>query len=319
MQDLTNRMRELLRDGSVFVIALSLHAGGFFLLNSSRQVGAIESDVATLSMNLDVTPVIEEKIQGDIEGEPEPEQAMEPPPLVKMAEAEQALKQEQEEQDIAPETEPQVQEPEPEPEPEPEVKPEPEPEPEPEVKPEPEPEPEPEVKPEPEPEPEPEVKPEPEPKKVEPPKPLPKPKKRPKKRKKKKARKPIRKRAGYLAKVNAAGRLVRGSTKGSMRGPRQTSTGARASLRRVRQYGSLVRARISRYRPRGSGRKCRVVVSFSLSRSGSLRSARIARSNCDAALARAALSAVRRASPYPRPPAGMSAAQLRFSIPFSFR
>ncbi len=315
MHDLRNRLRELLRDGSVFVIALSLHAGGFFLLNSSRQVGAIESDVATLSMNLEVTPVIEEKIQGDIEGEPEPEQAMEPPPLVKMAEAEQALKQEQEEQDIAPETEPQVEEPDPEAEPEPE--------PEPEVKPEPEPEPEPEVKPEPEPEPEPEVKPEPEPKKVEPPRPLPKPKpkpkKRPKKKKKKKARKKIRKRAGYLAKVNAAGRLVRGSTKGSMRGPRQTSTGARASLRRVRQYGSLVRARISRYRPRGSGRTCRVVVSFSLSRSGSLRSARVARSSCDSALARAALSAVRRASPYPRPPAGMTAAQLRFSIPFRFR
>jgi len=296
MHDLGNRVRELLRDGSVFLIALGLHAGGFFLLNSSRQVGAIESDVATLSMNLEVTPVIEEKIQGDMEGEPEPEQAMEPPPLVKMAEAEQALKQEQEEQDIAPETEPQVQEPEPE------------------------------VKPEPEPEPEPEVKPEPEPKKVEPPKPLPKPKAKPKKRPKKKrkkvrkkARKKVRKRAGYLAKVNAAGRLVRGSTKGSMRGPRQTSTGARASLRRVRQYGSLVRARISRYRPRGSGSKCRVVVSFSLSRSGSLRSARIARSNCDSALARAALSAVRRASPYPRPPAGMTAAQLRFSIPFRFR
>ncbi len=176
MHDLRNRLRELLRDGSVFVIALGLHAGGFFLLNSSRQVGAIESDVATLSMNLEVTPVIEEKIQGDIEGEPELEQAMEPPPLVKMAEAEQALKQEQEEQDIAPETEPQVEEPdpevEPEPEPEPEVKPEPEPEPEPEVKPEPEPEPEPEVKPEPE----------PEPKKVEPPKPLPKPKVKLKKR-----------------------------------------------------------------------------------------------------------------------------------------
>ncbi len=302
MHDLKGRVRELMRDGSVFLIALGLHAGGFFLLNSSRQVGAIESDVATLSMNLEVTPVIEEKIQGDIEGEPEPEQALEPPPLVKMAEAEQALKQEEEEQDIAPETEPQVQDP------EPEVKPESEPEPE--------------VKPEPVPEPE--VKPEPEPKRVEPPKitpkPKPKPQKRPKRKKRKeKARKKVRKRAGYLAKVNAAGRLVRGSTKGSMRGPRQTSTGARASLRRVRQYGSLVRARIARYRPRGSGNKCRVVVSFSLSPSGSLRAARIARSNCGSALARAALSAVRRASPYPRPPAGMTAAQLRFSIPFRFR
>ncbi len=307
----------LLRESSIFLVVLILHGGFLVLLNNARHAGVIESDVASISMNLEVTPVIEEKIQGDIEGEPEPQMAMEPPPLVKMAEAARLLREEQQEQNIAPE--PEVK---PEPEPEPEVKPEPEPEPE--VKPEPEPEPE--VKPEPEPEPE--VKPEPKPEPQVRPRPKPRPVVRPRprpvmkrtRRKAKKVRKKNRKRSGYLARVNAPGRLIRGSTKGSMRGPRQTSTGARASLRRVRQYGSLVRARIARYRPRGqTGRKCRVVISFSLSASGYLRGARIARSGCPSPVARACLSAVRRASPFPRPPAGMRPGQLRFSIPFSFR
>ncbi len=287
----------LLRESSIFLVVLILHGGFLVLLNNARHAGVIESDVASISMNLEVTPVIEEKIQGDIEGEPEPQMAMEPPPLVKMAEAARLLREEQQEQNIAPE---------------PEVKPEPEPEPE--VKPEPEPEPE--VKPEPEPEPQ--VRPRPKPRPVVRPRPRPVMKRT--RRKAKKVRKKNRKRSGYLARVNAPGRLIRGSTKGSMRGPRQTSTGARASLRRVRQYGSLVRARIARYRPRGqTGRKCRVVISFSLSASGYLRGARIARSGCPSPVARACLSAVRRASPFPRPPAGMRPGQLRFSIPFSFR
>ena len=287
----------LLRESSIFLVVLILHGGFLVLLNNARHAGVIESDVASISMNLEVTPVIEEKIQGDIEGEPEPQMAMEPPPLVKMAEAARLLREEQQEQNIAPE---------------PEVKPEPEPEPE--VKPEPEPEPE--VKPEPKPEPQ--VRPRPKPRPVVRPRPRPVMKRT--RRKAKKVRKKNRKRSGYLARVNAPGRLIRGSTKGSMRGPRQTSTGARASLRRVRQYGSLVRARIARYRPRGqTGRKCRVVISFSLSASGYLRGARIARSGCPSPVARACLSAVRRASPFPRPPAGMRPGQLRFSIPFSFR
>ena len=139
-----------------------------------------------------------------------------------------------------------------------------------------------------------------------------------KKRRKRRGKRRAGRRSGYLAKVNAPGRLVRGATRGSMKGPRQTSTGARVSLRQVRQYGALVRARIARYRPRGGG-DCRVVISFSLSTSGSLRSARIARSSCGNGLARAALAAVRRAAPFPRPPAGVSGARLRFSIPFTFR
>ncbi len=327
MKDFSRKIFVLLSESLIFLLAMGLHAFAIFaLLNSSRQVGAIESEVASISMNLAVTTIIEEKIQGDIEGEPDPQQAMEPPPLVKMTKAAKALHQ-PEEEEIKPEAEP-APEPKvkPEPAPELEIKPESEPVPEPEIKPEAEPAPEPEVKPEPAPVPEPKVKPEPEPVLVPEikPKPVAKPVVKPKRQKKrlqrpKKKKTGRKKRKGYLAKVNAPGRLVRGATRAAMRGPRATSTGARLSLRRVRSYGSLVRARIARYRPRGGASKGRTVISFSLASSGSLRRARIVRSCGNAKLDRAALAAVRKAAPFPRPPAGMSARQLRFAIPFSFR
>ncbi len=357
-----------------FLVALSAHGAVLYLLSEVRQQGAIESDVVSISMNLQETPIIEEKIQGDIAGEADPAQAFEPPPLVKETET-ASITPLQEEEDISPEPEPEeelLKEPEPEPEPEQQVQPvkpepelpeEPEPVPQEQARPEPQPEPlvppvpkpeeelepkpeidppekqalakpEPEPEPEPEPksEPKPELKPEPKPEPVVKPKPKPRPQekvkaeKKPrlaerkpvKKQRKRRKRKRANRRSGYLAKVNAPGRLIRGATRGAMKGPRQTSTGARVSLRQVRQYGALVRARIARYRPRGSG-KCRVVIAFSLSPSGGLRAARIARSTCSTRLAQAALSSVRRAAPFPRPPAGIRAAQLRFSIPFSFR
>lgn len=93
---------------------------------------------------------------------------------------------------------------------------------------------------------------------------------------------------------------------------------ARASSGAILSYASRVRARIAGNRPRSVGRG-RVVVSFGLTASGGLRYARIARSSGNAGVDRAALSAVRRSSPFPRPPKGASSGQLRFSIPFSFR
>ncbi len=277
-----------LRRSFIFLIAAVVHLSvAWALFTGARQVGAIENEVASISMNLETTNIIEEKIQGDIEGEPEPDLALEPPPLVAESKPE-------------PETKP---------EPEPETKPEPEPEPE--VKPEPEPEPKPELKPPPEPEPE--VKPEP---RLEvKPKPKAKPKPKPKKRRVHKKQP-----QGYKAEVNASGRLIKGSTKGTTKGLRATSTGSRAALRRdVNRYGSRVRARINRYRPRGGKSKGQTMITFSLSTSGSLTSSRVSRSCGDAGLDRAALSAVRRAAPFPRPPAGMTAKQLRFTIPFSFK
>lgn len=94
---------------------------------------------------------------------------------------------------------------------------------------------------------------------------------------------------------------------------------AAASPGEVRSYAGLVRARIARNRPSSQGRRGTAVVRFAISRGGGLRYARLARSSGDSILDRAALASVRRAAPFPRPPRGMSAGQLTFSIPFRFR
>ncbi len=94
---------------------------------------------------------------------------------------------------------------------------------------------------------------------------------------------------------------------------------ATASPGQVRSYSAAVRARIARNRPSSAGRRGTAVVRFAISRGGGLRYVRLARSSGDRALDRAALGSVRRAAPFPRPPRGMSAGQLTFSIPFRFR
>jgi protein TonB len=93
---------------------------------------------------------------------------------------------------------------------------------------------------------------------------------------------------------------------------------SQASAGSVANYGATVRSRILSNRPAASGAG-RVVVSFGLSASGTIRYARIAGSSGNPGLDRAALAAVRRSAPFPRPPAGASSRQLSFSIPFSFR
>jgi len=119
----------------------------------------------------------------------------------------------------------------------------------------------------------------------------------------------------------------------SGRGEGQRRSGARAASERTgsgrprasaspgqaRSYAAAVRARIARNRPSSRGRRGTAVVRFAISRGGGLRYARLARSSGDGALDRAALASVRRAAPFPRPPRGMSAGQLTFSIPFRFR
>jgi TolA protein len=103
------------------------------------------------------------------------------------------------------------------------------------------------------------------------------------------------------------------------------STGSRASSGRVsasrgdlRDYGAQVRTRIARNASGNHGRG-EVVLSFALSPSGRLVSVRIIRSSGDPSLDRSILAAVRRASPFPKPPGGATARQLRFTIPISVR
>jgi TonB family protein len=118
----------------------------------------------------------------------------------------------------------------------------------------------------------------------------------------------------------AAARSTAGSNRQGQAGTALGGRGgrARASTGSINRYGARVRARILANRPstRGAGR---TVISFGLSTNGGLKYARVARSSGSPRLDRAALIAVRRSSPFPRPPAGATARQRLFSISFSFR
>lgn len=121
-----------------------------------------------------------------------------------------------------------------------------------------------------------------------------------------------RRKAAARAKAGSNRRGEAGTARGGRRGNSIASTGA------INRYGAQVRSRILANRPstRGAGR---TVISFALSAGGGLRYARIARSSGDQRLDRAALTAVRRSTPFPRPPNGTNSRQLRFSISFSFQ
>lgn len=118
---------------------------------------------------------------------------------------------------------------------------------------------------------------------------------------------------------SGAGRSAPSRSGGGRRGAATTTAGAAASPGAARSYGALVRARIAQNRARQGAGIGRAVVSFAISPSGALRFARVGRSSGTAALDSAALASVKRAAPFPTPPAGMSGAQLSFTIPFDFR
>lgn len=90
----------------------------------------------------------------------------------------------------------------------------------------------------------------------------------------------------------------------------------RASSAAIAAYSGKVRSRVLSRAPRGGAGRGTVTVSFSISSSGGLSSARVSRSSGNPGLDSKALSAVRSASPFPKPPAG---ARRSFSIPFRFR
>jgi periplasmic protein TonB len=117
-----------------------------------------------------------------------------------------------------------------------------------------------------------------------------------------KRRKTQQQRGGATSRAQAAGK----------------KSGGRASASRgsAINYAARVRAKVARNRPSVRGHRGTARVSFGLSSSGGLSYVRVSRSSGSSTLDRAAVSAVRRAAPFGRPPAG---AALRFNIPFYFR
>jgi protein TonB len=87
----------------------------------------------------------------------------------------------------------------------------------------------------------------------------------------------------------------------------------------VESYRQKVRERLAEFKPSGAAASGTVVVSFTLSKSGTVSAAKILRSSGEAELDESVLAAVRRAAPFPKTPPGARAAQRRFVIPFLFR
>jgi len=93
-------------------------------------------------------------------------------------------------------------------------------------------------------------------------------------------------------------------------------TGLPASARAA--YLQRLWQRIMACRPAGIGLAGRVTVAFTLDASGRLLAAAIARPSGMALIDRAGLLALRRAAPFPAPPAGERAEDWRFEVEIHF-
>jgi periplasmic protein TonB len=99
---------------------------------------------------------------------------------------------------------------------------------------------------------------------------------------------------------------------------RRATRHAPASRFAMFAYKRRIRARVMRNLPQGQWGAGRVVIGLRLSRWGELLGTHVARSSGSTELDRAALNCVRMAGPYPRPPAGLTPAQLALSMDFRF-
>ena len=106
---------------------------------------------------------------------------------------------------------------------------------------------------------------------------------------------------------------------------RQKGGGAKGRKKRIAgraaiaNYRGRVQSHLARYKRRpGSNARGTVVVSFTVRRSGGAIGIRLVRSSGNGAIDQAALSMVRRASPFPPIPAG-GPSPMRFSVPVRYR
>ena len=96
------------------------------------------------------------------------------------------------------------------------------------------------------------------------------------------------------------------------------SAQAAASPGAVREYSRYVTQALARTKPRGTGTLGTVRVKLMIGASGELAVASITKSSGMPQLDELAVAAVRRTR-FPAPPAGMTALQLTFEVPYHFR
>jgi TonB family protein len=84
------------------------------------------------------------------------------------------------------------------------------------------------------------------------------------------------------------------------------------------RFALVVRQALGKSRPRHRGTKGRVVITFGLGESGSVRFAEVTRSSGNSGLDAVTLAAVRTAT-FPRPPASLTDRQRTYVVPFDFK
>lgn len=141
------------------------------------------------------------------------------------------------------------------------------------------------------------------------PKPKPKPKPKKKKKKKKKAKKAVKKKVAASWAQRAGASDGKANSRATTRG--QGGKKKRAGNAAISNYPGKVMARIRRVPKPRVGYRGTTRVSFRVSPSGGLAGVSVSRGSGSARLDQAALRIIRRAAPFPRPPAG---ARRSFSI-----
>lgn len=92
-----------------------------------------------------------------------------------------------------------------------------------------------------------------------------------------------------------------------------------ASSGNALSYGAMVRAQLARNKPPSNGLRGTVRVSFGIAIDGNLSYLRLSESSGSAALDSVALAVIKNSAPFGEPPAGLTASQLSYVIPFYFR
>jgi periplasmic protein TonB len=126
------------------------------------------------------------------------------------------------------------------------------------------------------------------------------------------------KQAGRRSKQQRAQAAAGAGATGS-RGAKASAGRVSASQGALQDYRGIVNAWMARNKPAHGGGRGDVVILVVLSPSGALISARVFASSGNPSLDQIALAAARRSSPFPKPPAGSTAGQLRFTFPYRFR
>lgn len=93
---------------------------------------------------------------------------------------------------------------------------------------------------------------------------------------------------------------------------------AAAQAGAVRLFLAGVRSRLAKNRPRSLRRKGTVIINFAIQPSGELEYAQVETSSGIPSLDQAAIEAVRRSTPFQKPPEGMRPTELVFLVPYRF-